>query len=199
MTDNGSDNFVQAIGLGKRVVTGEGELVLLDGINFSIAAGTSVAILGASGSGKTTLLGLLAGLDVPTSGSILIDGTEEQKKKYLPLLARDGKLAASAAARRTESYCAADSLSRCETPGPLGAGLRLSGPRIRAHRSPPRVVRFCRLAGRPSDCGGKPAAAPGDQLFDLADAGPGPFRRPWNILVTCSRCRKNSFIRASFT
>ncbi len=76
MTDNGSENFVQAIDLGKRVVTSEGELVLLDGINFSIAAGTSVAILGASGSGKTTLLGLLAGLDVPTSGSILIDGTE---------------------------------------------------------------------------------------------------------------------------
>ncbi len=76
MTDNGSENFVQAIGMGKRVVTSEGELVLLDGINFSIAAGTSVAILGASGSGKTTLLGLLAGLDVPTSGSILIGGTE---------------------------------------------------------------------------------------------------------------------------
>ena len=76
MIDNGSENFVQAISLGKCVVTSEGELVLLDGINFSIAAGTSVAILGASGSGKTTLLGLLAGLDVPTSGSVLIDGTE---------------------------------------------------------------------------------------------------------------------------
>ena len=50
--------------------------MLLDGINFAIPAGTSVAILGASGSGKTTLLGLLAGLDVPTSGSVLIDGMD---------------------------------------------------------------------------------------------------------------------------
>ncbi|MEJ2308931.1 MAG: ATP-binding cassette domain-containing protein [Gammaproteobacteria bacterium] len=73
---NGSENFVQAVGLGKRVATSEGELVLLDGINFAIPAGTSVAILGASGSGKTTLLGLLAGLDVPTSGSVLIDGRD---------------------------------------------------------------------------------------------------------------------------
>ena len=76
MTINGSENFVQALDLGKRVSTSEGELVLLDSINFSISAGTSVAILGASGSGKTTLLGLLAGLDVPTSGSVLIDGTD---------------------------------------------------------------------------------------------------------------------------
>ena len=49
-------------------------LTLLDDINFSIAAGTSVAILGASGSGKTTLLGLLAGLDMPTRGEVIIDG-----------------------------------------------------------------------------------------------------------------------------
>jgi putative ABC transport system ATP-binding protein len=76
MSMNGSENFVQAVGLGKRVATSEGELVLLDGINFAIPAGTSVAILGASGSGKTTLLGLLAGLDVPTSGSVLIDGRD---------------------------------------------------------------------------------------------------------------------------
>jgi putative ABC transport system ATP-binding protein len=76
MTDNGPGNFVQAVDLGKQVSTGEGELVLLDGINFSIAAGTSVAILGASGSGKTTLLGLLAGLDVPTGGQVMIEGTD---------------------------------------------------------------------------------------------------------------------------
>jgi putative ABC transport system ATP-binding protein len=49
-------------------------LTLLDDINFQVPAGTSVAILGASGSGKTTLLGLLAGLDVPTTGMVSIDG-----------------------------------------------------------------------------------------------------------------------------
>jgi putative ABC transport system ATP-binding protein len=68
-----SAGFVQAIQLGKQVTTSEGRLVILDDINFSIAAGTSVAILGASGSGKTTLLGLLAGLDVASTGHVKIN------------------------------------------------------------------------------------------------------------------------------
>jgi putative ABC transport system ATP-binding protein len=68
------NTFVEARHLGKQVATREGVLTLLDDINFSIAAGTSVAILGASGSGKTTLLGLLAGLDLPTQGEVIIDG-----------------------------------------------------------------------------------------------------------------------------
>jgi putative ABC transport system ATP-binding protein len=66
--------FVEARKLGKQVSTREGVLTLLDDINFSIVAGTSVAILGASGSGKTTLLGLLAGLDTPSDGDVMIDG-----------------------------------------------------------------------------------------------------------------------------
>jgi putative ABC transport system ATP-binding protein len=66
--------FVEARNLGKQVTTREAVLSLLDDINFSIVAGTSVAILGASGSGKTTLLGLLAGLDTPSGGDVLIDG-----------------------------------------------------------------------------------------------------------------------------
>jgi putative ABC transport system ATP-binding protein len=68
-----SAGFVQAIQLGKQVTTSEGQLVILDDINFSIAAGTSVAILGASGSGKTTLLGLLAGLDIASTGHVIIN------------------------------------------------------------------------------------------------------------------------------
>jgi putative ABC transport system ATP-binding protein len=69
-----SNAFVEARSLGKRVSTREGVLTLLDDINFSIDTGTSVAVLGASGSGKTTLLGLLAGLDMPSSGDVVIDG-----------------------------------------------------------------------------------------------------------------------------
>ncbi len=61
-------------GLGKRVTLPTGELTILDGIGFSIAQGDTVAIVGASGSGKSTLLSLMAGLDVPSSGSVAIDG-----------------------------------------------------------------------------------------------------------------------------
>jgi putative ABC transport system ATP-binding protein len=74
MADNTSNTFVEARRLGKQVTTREGVLTLLDDINFQIDAGTSVAVLGASGSGKTTLLGLLAGLDTPTRGDIIMDG-----------------------------------------------------------------------------------------------------------------------------
>jgi len=65
--------FIEARNLGKQVSTREGILTLLNDINFTIDVGTSVAILGASGSGKTTLLGLLAGLDTPTHGEVIID------------------------------------------------------------------------------------------------------------------------------
>ncbi len=61
-------------GLGKRVTLPGSELTILDGVDFSIAAGDSVAIVGASGSGKSTLLSLMAGLDSPTSGSVVLDG-----------------------------------------------------------------------------------------------------------------------------
>ena len=74
MAEKESSTFVEARGLGKEVMTREGVLTLLDDINFQIDPGTSVAILGTSGSGKTTLLGLLAGLDTPTQGDVIIDG-----------------------------------------------------------------------------------------------------------------------------
>ena len=62
------------VDVSKSVFGPEGQLDILSGVNLQVAAGESFAIIGASGSGKTTLLGLLAGLDVPTSGSIRIDG-----------------------------------------------------------------------------------------------------------------------------
>jgi putative ABC transport system ATP-binding protein len=65
---------IDARGVGKSVAGPEGELHILDDIALSVAAGDSVAIVGASGSGKTTLLGLLAGLDLPSRGSIVLAG-----------------------------------------------------------------------------------------------------------------------------
>lgn len=67
-------NLLTVEALGKDVTSGESTLTILDGIGFEIAAGESVAIVGASGSGKSTLLGLLAGLDLPTRGRVLLDG-----------------------------------------------------------------------------------------------------------------------------
>jgi len=60
--------------LGKRVQVPAGELIILQAIDFDIDRGASVAIVGASGSGKSTLLSLLAGLDLPSSGSVLLEG-----------------------------------------------------------------------------------------------------------------------------
>ena len=62
--------------LGKRVALPAGELTILDGVGFSIAAGEIVAVVGASGSGKSTLLSLLAGLDTPSRGRVMLDGEE---------------------------------------------------------------------------------------------------------------------------
>lgn len=63
-------------GLKKTLRSGSTSLEILKGIDLSIPSRQFVVIMGASGSGKSTLLGLLAGLDVPTSGTVTIDGEE---------------------------------------------------------------------------------------------------------------------------
>lgn len=68
--------MVAASNLTKTVQTAAGPLTILQNINIAIAAGESLAVIGASGSGKTTLLGILAGLDVPSSGSVALAGEE---------------------------------------------------------------------------------------------------------------------------
>jgi len=67
---------LQVQALGKQMHLASGPLTILDDIHFDITAGESVAIVGASGSGKSTLLSLLAGLDTPTQGRVLLDGEE---------------------------------------------------------------------------------------------------------------------------
>src|SRR6266568_6089341 len=58
----------------KTVMSGTEPLTILHPLTFEIARGQFVAVVGPSGSGKSTLLGLIAGLDSPTSGDVLIDG-----------------------------------------------------------------------------------------------------------------------------
>ncbi len=62
--------------LAKTVDTVDGPLTILHDINFSVSESESLAIVGASGSGKSTLLGLLAGLDTPSSGNVLLMGQD---------------------------------------------------------------------------------------------------------------------------
>lgn len=66
--------LVEVSDLSKWVETSEGLLHILTAVDLSIKSGDSVAIVGASGSGKSTLLGLLAGLDLPSAGRIVLDG-----------------------------------------------------------------------------------------------------------------------------
>ncbi len=68
--------MIEVSNVSKQVVTSEGTLDILDGINLSVEAGETLAIIGSSGSGKSTLLGILAGLDLPTSGTVCIDGQD---------------------------------------------------------------------------------------------------------------------------
>ncbi len=65
---------IQASGLGKQLMSGERKLDILSDLNIKIPAASAVAVVGASGSGKSTLLGLMAGLDLPSSGSVKLLG-----------------------------------------------------------------------------------------------------------------------------
>ncbi|HZE61563.1 MAG TPA: ABC transporter ATP-binding protein [Burkholderiales bacterium] len=69
-------SILSAKGIGKKVRSGNGELVILRDIDLAVTSGEALAVVGASGSGKSTLLALLAGLDTPSSGSVTIDGVD---------------------------------------------------------------------------------------------------------------------------
>lgn len=78
---------VEAIQLSKHITSGDGTLRILTDLNLQVPAGERLAIIGSSGSGKSTLLGLLAGLDTPTAGKVLINAQD------IGLLDEDGRAA----------------------------------------------------------------------------------------------------------
>ena len=71
--------MIQLRGVSKTVMSGERPLTILHALDLTIRSGQFLAVLGPSGSGKSTLLGLVAGLDAPTSGEILIDNVDITK------------------------------------------------------------------------------------------------------------------------
>ena len=68
--------MIELRGVSKTVQSGDQPLTILHPMDLLVPAGQCLAIIGPSGSGKSTLLGLIAGLDAPSSGQILIDGTD---------------------------------------------------------------------------------------------------------------------------
>ncbi|HEY3091441.1 MAG TPA: ABC transporter ATP-binding protein [Vicinamibacterales bacterium] len=68
--------MIQLRGVSKTVMSGGRPLTILHPLDLTIHSGQFLAVLGPSGSGKSTLLGLVAGLDAPTTGEILIDGVD---------------------------------------------------------------------------------------------------------------------------
>lgn len=69
-------SVLKAENLGKQVSSPEGPLTILAGVDLDVAAGDTVAVIGASGAGKSTLLALLAGLDEPSTGRVWLNGAD---------------------------------------------------------------------------------------------------------------------------
>ena len=80
-----ADSVLKVVNLTKQVSSPEGPLAIVHDVTFDIARGETVAITGASGAGKSTLLAMLAGLDLPTSGHLWLDGQD------LTVLSEDGR------------------------------------------------------------------------------------------------------------
>lgn len=93
MLTPGNDNrptVLRAEGLGKQVTSPDGPLSILEDVDIDVREGETVAVVGVSGAGKSTLLGLLAGLDVPSTGRVWLEGQE------LSELDEDGRAAVRA-------------------------------------------------------------------------------------------------------
>lgn len=73
---NSTETILSVRHVSKSVAQADGDLHILRDISFDLSRGSTTAIVGASGSGKSTLLAIMAGLDVPSSGAVLVDGQD---------------------------------------------------------------------------------------------------------------------------
>ena len=73
-------NVLQTIDLKKYYGTEPNITRALDGVNLSVEQGEFVAVVGTSGSGKSTLLNMMGGLDIPTSGSVVVRGRSWRRR-----------------------------------------------------------------------------------------------------------------------
>jgi putative ABC transport system ATP-binding protein len=76
MQDSQQTPVLSAVGVGKDVADSTGTLSILSDVDLTVYAGETLAIVGASGSGKSTLLSILAGLDTPSHGQVMLAGTD---------------------------------------------------------------------------------------------------------------------------
>ena len=76
VNQNAARPAIEVVNLSKKVEDASGELTILHSVDFTVQAAETLAIVGASGSGKSTLLGLLAGLDSPSTGKVILHGED---------------------------------------------------------------------------------------------------------------------------
>jgi lipoprotein-releasing system ATP-binding protein len=139
-------------GLGKTFSEGGVPLQILRNIDFSVAVGERIAIMGASGSGKSTLLHLLGGLDVPTSGGVMIDATPLSSLSPVQL----GRLRNRMLGFVYQFHHLLPEFTAVENVAMplLVAGIRPADARLRAEKLLGRVGLAARLAHKPGELSG---------------------------------------------
>lgn len=135
----------------KSLLLGRESIAILKGVSLEIAHGEFVAIIGPSGSGKSTLLGIIAGLDTPTSGQVIIDGVDVSRMHEAQLASiRNHKIGMV-----FQSFNLIPTLTAQENiEAPLAIGKRAGDPATQAHAMLRLVGLEHRMRNRPNQLSG---------------------------------------------